>query len=110
MAGACAQLDQTYNRPGELLLVGLEEPTAGCWVLDGHSQRLPSGSRIRSTVTSIDYDQQWDVFASVGYDGRVAFWSAESALLMKAHHLTSSPINHIVMGPKTIAACGSQDG
>jgi hypothetical protein len=43
MTGSCAQMDPTYNRPGEVLLMGFEPSAACCWLLDAHSQTDPHG-------------------------------------------------------------------
>jgi WD40 repeat protein len=111
IVGSCALQDNTYNRPGEVILLGFEEPTIGCWVLDGHSQIDSSSVRLRSTCTSVAYDHHFDSFVSSGYDGAVIFWNADSTTAMAKVDIGTSPINSTSINDKnSLLVCGSQDG
>ncbi|PJF18349.1 Exocyst complex component sec5 [Paramicrosporidium saccamoebae] len=90
MAGACAQMDSTYNRPGEVLLLGFDPSAVCCWLLDAHSQTDPQGER---------------------YDGNVKFWEAKSALSTAEIRTGPSPINNLALkSDRSLLVGGSQDG
>lgn len=115
MAGACAQQDATYNRPGETLFLSYEGDAAHCWILDGHKQGdHQPGPGMRSTVTALEYDPHWNCFISAGYDGHVIGWDPTGLQRLYTFAPSNRPIiNSLAFGrsrSESLLAYGTSSG